>query len=107
MNSVFKKYIFIVASTLFLCGSILIAYQTSFHPLTAPSGSQVTNASEIISPPPSVEIDGTTIAVELATTSAAVAKGLSGRASLEQDRGMLFIFSRPDRYRFWMPNMHF
>lgn len=54
-----------------------------------------------------VRIAATEIAVEIATSSAAVQKGLSGRSSLGADRGMLFIFSRPDIYRFWMPDMHF
>lgn len=56
---------------------------------------------------PSVRIAATEIAVEIATSSVAVQKGLSGRSSLGADRGMLFIFGRPDIYRFWMPDMHF
>ncbi|MDP3965468.1 MAG: DUF192 domain-containing protein [bacterium] len=56
---------------------------------------------------PSVTIGQTVIAVELATTTEAVQKGLSGRASLGSQSGMLFIFSKPDIYRFWMPDMHF
>src|SRR5258708_1067157 len=34
-------------------------------------------------------------------------KGLSGRASLGQDNGMLFIFGHADYYAFWMRNMKF
>lgn len=56
---------------------------------------------------PRVTIDGIEVSVELATTSAAVQKGLSGRASLASRSGMLFIFSKPDIYRFWMPDMRF
>lgn len=56
---------------------------------------------------PTVEIGGTTILVELATSSIIMEKGLSGRTSLAYNRGMLFIFSKPDKYRFWMPDMHF
>jgi uncharacterized membrane protein (UPF0127 family) len=52
-------------------------------------------------------INNTHIVVELATTSAQIIKGLSGRLSLEPDHGMLFIFSQPSIYRFWMPDMHF
>ena len=55
----------------------------------------------------SVRIAATEIAVEIATSSAAVQKGLSGRSSLGENRGMLFIFGRPDVYHFWMPDMRF
>ncbi|MEK7077112.1 MAG: DUF192 domain-containing protein [Patescibacteria group bacterium] len=56
---------------------------------------------------PSVRIGGAYIPVEVVRDATAIAKGLSGRASLERERGMLFIFPRADRYRFWMPDMHF
>ena len=56
---------------------------------------------------PLVQIGAVKIPVELATTSASQQKGLSGRKSLDADKGMLFVFARPDRYRFWMPDMHF
>jgi hypothetical protein len=54
----------------------------------------------------SVEIRGVIIPVEIATGTA-IQKGLSGRASLNSESGMLFVFSKPDIYRFWMPNMNF
>lgn len=54
-----------------------------------------------------VIIEGTLIPVELAKTNVEVQKGLSGRLSLDPERGMLFIFFKPDYYRFWMPDMHF
>lgn len=47
------------------------------------------------------------IRVEIADTEALRAKGLSGRKSLAQDEGMLFIFQSPSRYTFWMKDMHF
>lgn len=56
---------------------------------------------------PWVRIGGIEIPVEIATSSAAIQQGLSGRSSLGADRGMLFIFSRLDIYRFWMPDMRF
>ena len=56
---------------------------------------------------PYLEIGNADIFVEIARDPAAVQKGLSGRASLAPERGMLFIFPKPDYYRFWMPDMHF
>ncbi len=56
---------------------------------------------------PSVQIGGTKIFVDVATSTVAIQIGLSGRISLDTDRGMIFVFSKPDKYRFWMPDMHF
>lgn len=55
----------------------------------------------------SVRIGTTTISVEIADTEELREKGLSGRPSLAESRGMLFLFATADRYAFWMPNMHF
>ncbi|MFA5129432.1 MAG: DUF192 domain-containing protein [Patescibacteria group bacterium] len=55
-----------------------------------------------------VDIDGSrNIAVELATTDASREQGLSDRASLADDRGMLFIFPTAVIQQFWMNRMHF
>ena len=56
---------------------------------------------------PAVQVGEVKIPVELATTSAAIKKGLSGRQSLGEEQGLLFIFDRPAIYQFWMPDMHF
>ncbi|EKD90907.1 MAG: hypothetical protein ACD_30C00066G0001 [uncultured bacterium] len=34
-------------------------------------------------------------------------KGLGGRLSLASDSGVLFVFDKPDQYRFWMKGMNF
>lgn len=56
---------------------------------------------------PQAVIGNTRIFLEVAQTSAEIQKGLSGRSSLDQQNGMLFMFPKPALYRFWMPNMHF
>lgn len=48
-----------------------------------------------------------TFKVEIADTMKKKEKGLSGRASLPQDQGMLFVFSEPGNYYFWMKDMNF
>jgi hypothetical protein len=53
-------------------------------------------------PTQKVTIDNHTFTAEVATTSADQQIGLSGRTSLAQDRGMLFVFSKTDIYPFWM-----
>ncbi|MEK7554540.1 MAG: DUF192 domain-containing protein [Patescibacteria group bacterium] len=57
--------------------------------------------------PPYVDLGVLRVPVDIADDASEITKGLSGRESLSQDRGMLFVFANPDRYRFWMPDMHF
>lgn len=47
------------------------------------------------------------ITLETAQTSAQRAKGLSGRDSLRNDQGMVFIFERPQKACFWMKDTNF
>lgn len=54
-----------------------------------------------------VKIKDKTIKVEVVKTSVDTQIGLSKKRSLGDDRGMLFIFSKPDYYSFWMRNMQF
>ena len=54
---------------------------------------------------PFVRVDEVVFPVELAVTPEERIRGLSGRASLNARTGMLFIFERPDRLRFWMREM--
>ena len=45
--------------------------------------------------------------VEVVSTKADLERGLQDRAGLAKDQGMLFIFAKDDRYRFWMKDMKF
>lgn len=45
--------------------------------------------------------------VEIADNVISQAKGLSGRESLPEKNGMLFVFSDLAKRGFWMPDMHF
>lgn len=54
-----------------------------------------------------VEIAGQSLKVDVALTQEAQARGLSGRAGLGENEGMLFIFDSPGRYPFWMKDMNF
>lgn len=49
-----------------------------------------------------VAIGNTIVEVEVASTNAARERGLSGRDTLAEGRGMLFIFDMPGRHGFWM-----
>lgn len=51
---------------------------------------------------PLVTIGAKTYFVEIANSDASREKGLSGRNMLNEDSGMLFVFSTPNQYGFWM-----
>jgi uncharacterized protein len=61
----------------------------------------------IISPQTPLTIGGAEITYELADIESERSKGLSGRLSLSQKEGMLFVFDSPDMYSFWMKDMKF
>lgn len=52
-------------------------------------------------------INGHTIRLELAVTESEKEKGLGYRDSLATDSGMLFVYTHPERYGFWMKGMRF
>jgi len=52
-------------------------------------------------------INHITIQVEKVSSPAALAQGLSGRKSLGENQGMLFIFPTEGIYPFWMKDMLF
>jgi len=54
-----------------------------------------------------VKIAGQIVKVDLALTQKAQEQGLSGRKSLGEDEGMLFIFPKPSINYFWMKDMNF
>jgi len=47
------------------------------------------------------------VAVEVVSKQDDMERGLMYRTSLDQNKGMLFIFAYDDRHQFWMKNMHF
>ena len=50
-------------------------------------------------------LGGVSLRLEYATTTAAQKRGLSGRAEVPGDYGMLFVFNTANRYGFWMKDM--
>lgn len=53
-------------------------------------------------PPAKVTINDQAWTVELAITDQQQQRGLSGRASIDPDKGMLFMYSQPQVMEFWM-----
>jgi hypothetical protein len=57
--------------------------------------------------PAAFQVNGHTILLEIADSNAERERGLGGRESIDENTGMLFVFTRPDRYQFWMLHMLF
>ena len=82
-----KRFIWIFVSILIFVG-IIAFFSTK------------TYKSEVI-------LGGKVFFVDVVDTNYLLSKGLSGRMSLDEDRGMLFVFQKPDKYNFWMKDMLF
>lgn len=54
-----------------------------------------------------LKIDDHIISIEIASSSLARERGLSGRKDLPKDHGLLFVFPIPAKHGFWMRDMNF
>lgn len=54
-----------------------------------------------------ITVGDTTVVVDVVSTDLLRQKGLSGRESLSDGTGMLFVFDTSDRWGIWMKDMHF
>jgi uncharacterized membrane protein (UPF0127 family) len=50
---------------------------------------------------------GNCVAVEVVSKEDEMERGLMYRTRLDQNKGMLFVFTKDDKYSFWMQNMRF
>jgi len=98
-----------LAALLCIITAFLTIYPTKTSVAIYPSGSQMQALQSAPSKPagPYVTIGDVYIEAELATTTIAVTKGLSGRDVLPSNTGMLFLFKKKDILKFWMPDMRF
>ena len=54
-----------------------------------------------------IKLDDVILDVQIADNDSSRMKGLMFQEQLPFDKGMLFIFDKPDSYSIWMPNMKF
>lgn len=54
-----------------------------------------------------VTLGDTTFKTWVADTAALRERGLSGKAGLDENQAMLFVFDHDDTHGFWMKDMHF
>lgn len=106
MHQFTHKIFFLVAV---LIPALIFAISYYFYTPVSETHCVARNASggQMLKESGSLNIGTTTISVEIARAASERKQGLSGRSSLEQYHGMLFIFDHPERYGFWMPDMCF
>lgn len=54
-----------------------------------------------------LKVGSVVVDIEISDSTSERAKGLGGRQSLASDSGMLFIFPKKDKYKFWMKGLKF
>jgi uncharacterized membrane protein (UPF0127 family) len=93
-----RKTIFYIIIAIIVAGSL---WSVAMSRLTGPN-KRLAAPNKIL-----VEIGANRVEAELATSSADLFRGLSGRAGLVENEAMLFLFAKPDFHRFWMKEMNF
>lgn len=98
-----NKYLNIVIILIVLTAALsILSYPIKYKaPIKSPEVSQIPANIK------SVQIAGQNVKVDLALSTATQEEGLSGRASLVENTGMLFVFLNPGKYAFWMKDMKF
>ena len=94
-----KRVLPIVALVAIFLFVLISAYRTYREP-QIPAPAQVQDLRTI-------ELRGQTVRVTVADTETTRQKGLSGRAGLAPDEGMLFVFPEDGEHAFWMKDMRF
>ena len=97
----FKKTFIFIFLLIVILALVSIARENFIYKHTAsPQVSNTKNTKHI-------KLAGVNLTVDLATDNATREQGLSGRNSLAENQGMLFIFDAPGNYAFWMKDMNF
>lgn len=90
-----KFWIQIVALFIVILVSLFLTYNNNFSLTGSNTQNQASNATQL-------KIGDTLLNIEIADTPDKRSIGLSNRDQLASDSGMLFIFDKPDKYKFWM-----
>ncbi len=85
----------------------LMATQTVSAPAPTVASTPIPSALPPKPPGSVVQIGEASFRVDVAVTGAERSLGLSGRATLEPDTGMLFVYDSDGPRTFWMPDMRF
>ncbi len=98
-----KKTILLIALIIF----VLAVYGLMLKTYTPQLKNIISGPADQKAEGPSLVINAKKISLEIADTPEKRTQGLSGRESLSDDSGMLFIFDSAGIYSFWMKDMNF
>lgn len=84
--------------------NVMTVFRSLFYCTVLMLAGHAASQAQSLLPTTELTINNITVQAELATTSAALQKGLMHRSSLPQNHGMLFIFRAPVFQCFWMKN---
>jgi uncharacterized protein len=90
-----KNRVWLAAILLLIFTGIGLAWFWQYQNKPANGDKKMSSIEQIV-------IEGVAFKIELAITPKEKAKGLSGRETLCDQCGMLFIYDNPDYYSFWM-----
>lgn len=101
-----KKDLTIFAG-LFLVVVALVIFGAGYSSISFLKGQTATGSPTTQKKTTQLSVKTLNITVDIASTADAKRKGLSGRDSLEINRGMLFVFDSSDAWAIWMKDMKF
>ncbi len=102
-----KNTLFFILGIVLLSSSLYFFLKEPASPKYASLGRPASSRSQSTARETMVKISSKIITAEIADTDELRVLGLSGRESLPEDRGMLFIFDQPGVYGIWMKDMNF
>ena len=94
-------------STYTAAGAIIVLLGGGAYYLFMPKTPGVPMGGQPALPAETIMVGSSSIQAEIASTDAARMSGLSGRASLPDGTGMLFVFPKDGNWGIWMPDMRF
>ncbi len=95
-----KKFLIQTILLIIVIGAAIVFFQSGSSSLSIPFLPQQSVLRELT-------INEKKLQVEIADTQEKRSKGLGGRESLGEGKGMLFIFPKADKYPFWMKGLKF
>ena len=95
-----KKFLIQTILLIIVIGAAIVFFQSGSSSLGIPFLPQQPVLRELT-------INEKKIQVEIADTQEKRSKGLGGRERLGENKGMLFIFPKADKYPFWMKGLKF
>jgi uncharacterized membrane protein (UPF0127 family) len=103
----FKKYLGLIIAAFALVAIVAAALIIGPGEEKKHKASQAAGPCGVYRRDAKVSINGKTFDVEQPKNPDAFAKGLGGRPCITDSEGMLFRFTRPGQYPFWMKDMKF